>query len=73
MTIRKESEKMKHGDIIEICGKREKVYLCDRKAECNTSEFCGNICKFTTDFKHSATLSERKGATECDANTETEN
>ena len=43
---------MKHGEIIKISGEEKKVYLCDRQKECNTSEFCGNICKHTTDVKH---------------------
>ena len=64
---------MKHGEIIKINGEEKKVYLCDRQKDCNTSEYCGNECKHTTDVKHSVKFRFRKGAEECDANTETEN
>ena len=31
---------------------RQNIYICDRKRECNGSEICGTLCRYTTEPKH---------------------
>ena len=30
---------------------RQNIYICDRKKECNGSEICGTLCRYTADPK----------------------
>lgn len=43
---------MKDGETIILDGKAVKIYLCDQKAKCNKSKYCGKQCKFTPDVMH---------------------
>lgn len=40
------------GEKIIVDGKEQTVYLCDQKAPCRNSKYCGKQCIYTPDAKH---------------------
>lgn len=43
---------MKQGDKILVDGKEQTVYLCNKKAPCRKSKYCGKQCIYIADAKY---------------------
>lgn len=51
---------IKEGEKIILDGKEQTVYLCDKKAPCQNSKYCGKQCIYTVDAKHAITQQQIK-------------
>lgn len=47
-----ESEQSESGKTLFIDGEATIIYLCDRKAKCRNSKYCGTACQYTMDKRH---------------------